>query len=100
MRSAANAHRGAGASSHLSSARLSANRVEGKVKNLDGKLRDGADVFVPDPLTDFAVTQNVILLFASVRFTEPPLYCGDDACGFRAQPFPINTFLTNDSRRC
>jgi hypothetical protein len=41
-------------------ARLSANRIEGKVKNLHGKLKNGADVFVPNPLTDFSVTQNVI----------------------------------------
>lgn len=41
-------------------ARLSANRIEGKVKNLHGTLKNGADVFVPNPLTDFTVTQNVI----------------------------------------
>lgn len=41
-------------------ARLSANRIEGKVKNLHGKLKSGADVFVPNPLTDFTVTQNVV----------------------------------------
>ena len=41
-------------------ARLSANRIEGKVKNLHGKLKNGADVFVPNPLTDFTVTQNVV----------------------------------------
>lgn len=41
-------------------ARLSANRIEGKVKNLHGTLKNGADVFVPNPLTNFTVTQNVI----------------------------------------
>jgi hypothetical protein len=41
-------------------ARLSANRIEGKVKNLHGTLKNGADVFVPNPLTDFTVKQNVI----------------------------------------
>lgn len=41
-------------------ARLSANSVGGKVKNLHGKLKGGGDIFVPDPLTDFTVRQNVI----------------------------------------
>lgn len=41
-------------------ARLSANRIEGKVKNLHGKLKNGANVFVPNPLTNYTVTQNVI----------------------------------------
>lgn len=41
-------------------ARLSANRIEGKVRNLHGTLKNGADVFVPNPLTDFTVKQNVI----------------------------------------
>ena len=41
-------------------ARVSANRIEGKVKNLHGKLKNGAGVFVPNPLTDFTVTQNAI----------------------------------------
>ena len=46
---------------HLSGGlRLSANRIEGRVKNLHGKLKNGANVFVPNPLTDFTVTQNVI----------------------------------------
>lgn len=46
---------------HLSGGlRLSANRIEGRVKNLHGKLKSGANVFVPNPLTDFTVTQNVI----------------------------------------
>lgn len=40
--------------------RFSANRVEGKVKNLTGKLKGGSTVFVPDPLTDYTATQNVI----------------------------------------
>lgn len=40
--------------------RLSANRIEGKVKNLNGKLKNGARVFVPDPLTDYTITQNTI----------------------------------------
>ncbi|MBX9455611.1 MAG: outer membrane beta-barrel protein [Rhizobium sp.] len=41
-------------------ARLSANRIEGKVKNLHGRLKGGGNVFVPNPLTDFSVTQNLI----------------------------------------
>lgn len=41
-------------------ARLSASRIEGKVRNLHGTLKNGADVFVPNPLTDFTVKQNVI----------------------------------------
>lgn len=41
-------------------ARLSANRIEGKVKNLHGTLKSGADVFVPNPLTDFSVKQNLV----------------------------------------
>ena len=46
---------------HLSGGlRLSANRIEGMVKNLHGRLKNGANVFVPNPLTDFTVTQNVI----------------------------------------
>ena len=46
---------------HLSGGlRLSANRIEGKVRNLHGKLKNGANVFVPNPLTDFTVTQNLI----------------------------------------
>lgn len=40
--------------------RLSANRIEGKVRNLHGKLKNGANVFVPNPLTDFTVAQNII----------------------------------------
>lgn len=46
---------------HLSGgARLSANRIDGKVRNLHGTLKNGAHVFVPDPLTDFTVRQNVV----------------------------------------
>ena len=40
--------------------RLSANRVEGTMKNLSGRLKNGGRVFVPDPLTDYSVTQNVV----------------------------------------
>lgn len=40
--------------------RLSANKIEGKVKNLHGKLKGGGNVFVPDPLTSFTVKQNTI----------------------------------------
>lgn len=40
--------------------RFSANRIEGKVKNLHGKLKGGSEVFVPNPLTDYTVTQNAI----------------------------------------
>jgi long-subunit fatty acid transport protein len=50
-------------------ARLSANRIEGKVKNLHGKLKSGAEVFVPNPLTDFTVTQNVIQPYLGVGYS-------------------------------
>ena len=40
--------------------RLSANKIEGNVKNLHGKLKNGANVFVPDPLTSYTVRQNAI----------------------------------------
>lgn len=40
--------------------RLSANKIEGKVRNLHGKLKNGANVFVPDPLTSYTVKQNII----------------------------------------
>jgi len=54
--------------------RLSANRIEGKVKNLHGKLKGGSEVFVPNPLTDYSVTQNVIQPYIgggySVRIKE------------------------------
>lgn len=46
---------------HLSGGvRLSGNRIEGRVKNLHGRLKGGGKVFVPDPLTDFTVTQNAV----------------------------------------
>lgn len=41
-------------------ARLSGNKIEGKVKNLHGTLKGGSNIFVPNPLTDYTVTQNVI----------------------------------------
>lgn len=54
--------------------RLSANRIEGKVKNLRGTLKGGSSVFVPNPLTDYTVTQNVIQPYIgggySVRIKE------------------------------
>lgn len=40
--------------------RISGNRIEGKVKNMHGRLKGGSELFVPDPLTDYTVTQNVI----------------------------------------
>lgn len=40
--------------------RLSANRVEGTVKNMHGRLKNGSKIFVADPLTDFTVSQNAI----------------------------------------
>lgn len=54
--------------------RLSANRVEGKVKNLHGELKGGSSVFVPNPLTDYTATQNIIQPYIgggySVRIKE------------------------------
>lgn len=50
-------------------ARLAANRIEGKVKNLHGKLKNGADVFVPNPLTDFTVTQNVVQPYLGLGYS-------------------------------
>jgi long-subunit fatty acid transport protein len=49
--------------------RLSANQIEGKVKNLHGKLKNGADVFVPNPLTDFTVKQNVIQPYVGTGYS-------------------------------
>ena len=43
--------------------RLSANRIDGKDKNQHRKLKGGSEVFVPNPLTDYTVTQNVIQPF-------------------------------------
>lgn len=40
--------------------RLSANRIEGKVKNLHGKSTSGSSLDVPNPLTSYTVTQNPI----------------------------------------
>ena len=40
--------------------RLSANKIEGRVKNLHGKLKNGSNVFVPDPLTSYTVRQNAL----------------------------------------
>ena len=39
---------------------LSANRIQGRVKNLHGKLKSGSNVFVPNPLTTYEVTHNAI----------------------------------------
>lgn len=40
--------------------RFSASKVEGKVRNLEGKLKNGATIFVPDPLTSYTVRQNPV----------------------------------------
>lgn len=54
--------------------RASANRIEGKVRNLHGRLTNGSQVFVPNPLTDYTVTQNPIQPYLgggySVRLRE------------------------------
>lgn len=49
--------------------RLSANEVEGKVRNLHGKLKNGANVFVPDPLTSYTVRQNVIQPYVGMGYS-------------------------------
>jgi hypothetical protein len=38
--------------------RLSANRIEGRVRNLHGKLKNGASVVAANPLTTYSVRQN------------------------------------------
>jgi hypothetical protein len=43
--------------------RLSGNRIDGKLKNLEGKVKSGSStvsVLIEDPLTKFTVTQNLI----------------------------------------
>ncbi len=40
--------------------RLSGNAVDGRVRNLTGRLKNGAHVYVPDPLTRYSVTQNTV----------------------------------------
>ena len=44
-------------------ARLSASKIDGKLRNLEGKVRKGGttfQIFVADPLTDYTVRQNLI----------------------------------------
>ncbi|MCB1447762.1 MAG: hypothetical protein KDJ87_18755 [Rhizobiaceae bacterium] len=50
--------------------RLSANRIEGSVKNLHGRLRTGSPVFVADPLTDFTVRQNVVQPYLGAGYSR------------------------------
>lgn len=50
--------------------RLSANRIEGKVKNMEAKI-GGSKVFVEDALTDFTVRQNVIQPYLGAGYSVP-----------------------------
>jgi hypothetical protein len=56
---------------HLSGGvRLSANKIEGKVRNMEGRI-GSTDVFVEDALTDFTVRQNVIQPYLGVGYSVP-----------------------------
>ncbi|CAN7404169.1 outer membrane protein [Rhizobium sp. LjRoot254] len=50
--------------------RLSANKIEGKVKNMEAKM-GGSKVTVDDPLTDFTVRQNVIQPYIGAGYSVP-----------------------------
>ena len=50
--------------------RLSANKIEGKVKNMEAKM-GGTDVFVEDALTNFTVRQNVIQPYLGAGYSVP-----------------------------
>ena len=50
--------------------RLSANKIEGKVKNMQATM-GGTDVFVEDALTNFTVRQNVIQPYLGAGYSVP-----------------------------
>ena len=91
-------------------ARLSANRIEGKVKNLRGRLKNGADVFVPNPLTNFTVTQNIIQPYLgagysvmirkglSLNFDLGALYAGTPSLDVDSRAHKLG-FSKKDTRR-
>jgi hypothetical protein len=53
-------------------ARLSANKIKGKVTDLEGKVRvfgRKVDVLVPDPLTHYTVTQNALQPYLGLGYS-------------------------------
>jgi hypothetical protein len=91
-------------------ARLSANKIEGKVRNLHGKLKNGADVTVDDPLTSFSVKQNVIQPYigtgysvkikqgVSLNFDLGALYAGTPDLDVNSRAYRLG-FSRKDIRR-
>lgn len=90
--------------------RFSANKVEGKVRNLHGKLKSGANVFVPDPLTSYTVKQNAIQPYlgagysvkikerVSLNFDLGALYAGTPSLDVDSQANKLG-FSRRDIRR-
>lgn len=91
-------------------ARLSANKIEGKVRNLHGKLKSGADVVVDDPLTSFTVKQNTIQPYigtgysvkikdgVSLNFDLGALYAGTPDLDVNSRAYKLG-FSRRDIRR-
>ncbi|MBL0371261.1 hypothetical protein JJB09_04395 [Rhizobium sp. KVB221] len=84
--------------------RLSANKVEGRMKNLRARVKGGATIEVPDPLTTYRVEQNAIQPYigagysvkvderVSLNFDLGALYAGtpDLAVNSRAYIFGVS----------